>query len=132
MIMVDALTPHLAKLDKRLHRPWTHQETAAAMPGRAARTEPPCIEPDDPWDISLQPLPRRAAHEWIDATHADGAYSDVAPGSQYHERCAHCGIYRTRHSQQGQPEGGTESYYEYYPWGTAPPAGQVSDRDDQT
>lgn len=126
--MSEEITAHLAELDKRLHRAWRHRPTANAMPrAAAARTEPPCVEPDDPWEY--RKLARHEAHEWIDTTHADGAYADVAPGSQYHERCGHCGVYRTHHSNQGQPDGGTASYYEYYPWGTAPPAGELTDRD---
>ena len=118
---------HLADLDRRMcGRAWRHVETAAERPSTSRRTEPPCIEPLD--RSTYAPAVRHTEHAWIDVTACDGAYADVAPGSQYHERCALCGIYRTRHSNQGQPDGGIASYFAYHPWGTAPPAGQLTDR----
>ena len=130
------LTEHLAALDRRLHRAWKHRRPANCLPGtagsgltRAALIEPPhCREPDPVWSSDPPATLHAGGHDWISADTSGGAFADVAPGTYYHERCAHCGIYRTRHSRQGQPEGGTDSYYEYYPWGTAPPAGEVIDR----
>ena len=121
-----SVADHLAVLDRRMRgRPWRHVESASERPSRARCTEPPCIEPDDSFAYMTVRERKHPEHHWIDATYGDAVFADVAPGSQYHERCANCGIYRTRHSSQGQTDGGMASYYEYYEWGTAPPESQT-------
>lgn len=127
-------TVHLAELDGRLHRPWREQAPANVEPGtckgalpRTAAVAPPCVEPTDPWHYG-KGGERHPFHVWEDASAHDGAYADVAPGTYYHERCANCGLYRTCHSRQRQPEGGLASYNEYYEWGTCPPFAETSGR----
>ena len=127
------LSAHLAALDKRLHGAWTHRPAAHCRPGtegsglsKAALQEPACREPDDSWHYVQGVL--HEDHDWADADTSGGAFSDVAPGTYYHERCRNCGKYRTVHSRQGQPDDCPQSYTEYYPWGTAPPAGELVDR----